>query len=93
MSSFQEINGLLRNEIMNSPQYQIAIKIKDLVIQDIITPNINCIFMYQLQNTDYVDIENKNKEQEIIKLALKLVFGFEVDISMDCVSFAMNKFL
>ena len=93
MSAFEEIKLLFSNEIINSPQYLVATKIKNLIIQDIITPNINCAFVYQLQNTDYVDIANKDKEEEIIGLALKLILGFEVDISMSCISFKMIKFL
>lgn len=93
MSSFEEIKGLFTNEIINSPQYLIATKIKGLIIQDIIAPNIDFTFSYQLQNSDYVDINNKDKEETIIKMALKLILGFDVDIIMGNVIVVMNKFL
>lgn len=93
MSSFGEIKELFINEIINSPQYQIALKIKNLIIQDIITPNINFVFQYQLQDSDYIDINNKDKEEIIIKMALKNILGFDVDISMGNVLIIMNKFL
>ena len=93
MSSFEEIKGLFTNEIINSPQYLVATKIKNLIIQDIITPNINFSFSYLLENSDYVDINNKDKEEIIIKMALKILLGFEVEINMGCVIVVMDKFL
>ena len=93
MSVFNEIKGLFTQEISRSPQFLVATKIKNLIIEDILAPNINCNFSYQLENSDYVDLENKNKEEEIIKLALKMLLGFEVDIGYGVVSIAMKKFL
>ncbi len=93
MSYFDEIKGLFTNEILNSPQYQVALKIKDLIKQDIITPYINFTFSYQLQDTDYVDINNKDKEEIIIGMALKMILGIEVDIYMSKITVVMNKFI
>jgi hypothetical protein len=93
MSYFEEIKGLFINEIMNSPQYQLGLKIKDLIKQEIITPNINFSFIYQLQNTDYIDINNKEHEETILKMALKVILGFEVEISYSSVIVIMDKFL
>lgn len=93
MSYFEEIKGLFINEIMNSPQYQLGLKIKDLIKQDIITPNINFSFIYQLQNTDYIDINNKEHEETILKMALKVILGFQVEINMGSVIVIMDKFL
>ena len=93
MSSFQEIKTLFTTEITNSPQYVVATKIKDLLIQDIITPNINYTFIYQLQDSDYVDINNKSAEEIIIIMALKLILGFDIEIINGQVIVIMNKFL
>ena len=93
MSYFEEIKGLFINEIMNSPQYQLGLKIKDLIKQEIITPNINFSFIYQLQNTDYIDINNKEHEETILKMALKVILGFQVEINMGSVIVIMDKFL
>jgi len=93
MSHFEEIKGLFTNEILNSPQYQVALKIKDLIKQDIITPNINFTFLYELQDTDYIDINNKDKETNIIGMALKMILGIEVDIYMSKITIVMNKFI
>lgn len=93
MSSFEEIKGLFTNEIINSPQYLVATKIKGLIVQDIIAPSINFTFSYQLQDTDYVDINNKDKEDAIIRMALKLILGFDVEIIMGNIIVVMDKFL
>ena len=93
MSYFEEIKGLFINEIMNSSQYQLGLKIKDLIKQEIITPNINFSFIYQLQNSDYVDINNKQHEETILKMALKVILGFQVEINMGSVIVIMDKFL
>lgn len=93
MSSFEEIKLLFTNEIVNSPQYQVAIKIKNLIIQDIQAPHINYTFRYVLEDVDYVDVMHKDAENVIIEMALKLVLGFDVDINMGSVYVQMNKFL
>ena len=93
MSSFEEIKGLFINEIKNTFQYTVGLKIKDLIIQDIITPNVNLVFSYQLLDIDYVDINNKEKEENIIRLALKLILDLDVDITNNIVSVNMFKFL
>ena len=93
MSSFEEIKLLFTNEIVNSPQYQVAIKIKNLIIQDIQAPNINYTFRYVLEDVDYIDVTNKDAENVIIEMALKLVLGFDVEINMGSVYVQMNKFL
>lgn len=93
MSSFQQIKGLFTNEIINSPQYQIGLKIKDLIITDIQEPKINYSFIYEFQPGDYQDINNKEHEENIIILALKLILGFEVEHIHGAIVVIMNKFL
>jgi hypothetical protein len=83
MSNYNEIKTLFTNEITNSPQYQVAINIKNLLIQDIQTPSINYIFNYIFQESDYVDINNKDYEENIICFALKLILGIEVELYND----------
>ena len=93
MSSFQEIKTLFTTEITNSPQYVVATKIKDLLIQDIVAPNIDYTFIYQLQETDYIDLNNKPAEEIIITMALKLILGIDIEIINGQVIIIMNKFL
>ena len=93
MSFNAEIKGLFTNEIISSPQYQVALKIKDLIITDIVTPNINFLFIYTLQPEDYVNIENQAHEEQIIIMALQLILGFIVEINNGQVIVIMNKLL
>lgn len=93
MSFFEEIKGLLTAEIINSPQYVVAIKVKDLIKADILAPNVNCNFVYTLENSDYVDINNKDKEDQIIRMALYIVFGFDIEVNMDSIIIPMRLFL
>lgn len=93
MSSFEEIKGLLTNEIINSPQYQVAVKVKNLIVADILAPNINANFIYTLEDSDYVDINNKDKEEQIINMALKLVLGLDIEVNMGLIIVVMKKFI
>ncbi len=95
MSAFDEIKVLFTTEITNCPQYVVAIKIKNLIIQDILAPNIDTTFTYQLEDTDYINIYNKDKENRIIILCLKCILGITADISNidNIVSIDMQKFL
>ena len=97
MSSFEEIKGLLTNEIKNSHQYLVASKIKNLIIEDILAPNVNFSFSYMFEDNDFVDINNKQYEINVIMFALKIILGFDVeriDTGIDYgVIIIMNKFL
>ena len=93
MSAFEEIKGLLTNEVINSHQYLVATKIKNMIIEDILAPNINCNFIYTLEDSDYVDINNKDKEDQILSMALKIVLGLDIQVDMGMVVVIMKKFL
>jgi hypothetical protein len=93
MSFYAEIKGLFTNEIISSPQYQVALKIKDLIVSDITTPSINFLFTYTLQEEDYENIEKQEKEEQIIIMSLKLILGFDVEINNRQVIVVMNKLL
>jgi hypothetical protein len=90
MSSFEEIKNLFTNEIINSPQYLVATKIKNLMIQDIIAPSINYSFTYLFVESDYVDINNKDYEEIIMCMALKLILGFEVELINNGINRGIN---
>jgi hypothetical protein len=96
MSSFQEIKNLFTNEIVNAPQYLVATKIKNLIIQDINEPKINSVFTYELQNndfSDYTDFDIVNYESQIIVLSLKIILGFECQLQSKTIYIQMKKFL
>lgn len=93
MSSFEEIKGLLTNEIINSPQYSVAVKVKNLIISDILAPNVSANFIYTLEDSDYVDINNRDKENQIINMALKLVLGLDIEVNGGIIVVIMKKFI
>ena len=93
MSSFEEIKGLLTNEIINSPQYAVAVKVKNLIVADILAPNVSANFVYTLVDSDYVDVNNKDKEEQIINMALKLVLGLDIEVNMGLIIVVMKKFI
>lgn len=80
MTSFEEIKGLFTNELINSPQYVVATKIKNLIIADILAPTINYSFAYMFQDSDYVNIDNKDYEDNLIWLSLKVILGVECEL-------------
>jgi hypothetical protein len=95
MSSFDEIKGLFSTELSNSPQYLVATKIKNLIIEDILAPKIDIFFTYVLVDSDYVDIANKQYENEVIILCMKLILGITVEIGNidNMLVVEMSKFL
>jgi hypothetical protein len=97
MSSFEEIKNLFTNELLNSPQYLVATKIKNLIIADILAPNINYSFSYMFEDSDYVDINNKDYEENIIWLCLKVILGVDSELinngAFRGVNIIMKKFL
>ena len=48
MSSKQEIQNAFEAELKNTPQYQIVLNIKNLIMQEIATPNIQSSILYNL---------------------------------------------
>lgn len=93
MSYFDEIKGLFTTEITNSAQYALGIKIKDLLKADIIAPNIDFKFIYNLSDSDYIDINNKEQEEQILIFCLKLILGIDIEIINKMVIIPLNKFL
>lgn len=87
MSFFQEIKDLFQNEIINSPQYSLALLIKNKVIEEINRPSITECFAYQLdESLTNFDIQN-------LKLCLFVMFGFNVEINGLILVVDMKKFL
>jgi hypothetical protein len=93
MSSFPEVSELFKNEILNSPQYQIGLKIKDLLKADILAPNVNYTFKYYLEDSDYTNINNKEHEEVILTFSLKLILGVRIEIINRLVIVTMKDFL
>ena len=87
MSSKQEIKSLFEVEIKNSADYETVLKIKQYIINEIITPNIN-------ENVVY-NFETPITEEQInnIKLGMIIEFGFSGIINENYVVIDMKKFL
>ena len=88
MSSKQQIKDLFVAELKNTPQYQIVLTIKQIILNEIATPNIQAqvIYNFETPQSDY-DIE-------VIKMCLTVEFGFTTcNISSNCVIIDMKDFL
>ena len=88
MSSKQEIKDLFVAELKNTPQYQTILTIKQIILNEIATPNIQAqvIYNFEIQQSDY-DIE-------VIKMCMTVEFGFTTNnISSNSVIIDMSNFL
>jgi hypothetical protein len=88
MSSKQEIRDLFTAELLLTPEYQIALKVKQAILYEIATPNIQGVVVYTYEQP----IERQSVE--VLKMCLLLLFGFKVnDISEYSVVVNMINFL
>ncbi len=88
MSSKNLIKDLFINEIKNTSEYQIVLKLKEFIINEIATPNIQEEIIYIFE-TPLNDEGIKN-----FKLAMIVEFGFSTDnMSSNVVFIDMKKFL
>ncbi len=88
MTSKVLIKDLFVAELKNTPQYQIVLTLKQIILNEIATPNIQSkvIYNFETQQTDY--------EVEVIKMCLTVEFGFTTNnISTQCVIIDMANFL
>ena len=88
MTSKQQIKDLFVAELKNTPQYQIVLTIKQIILNEIATPNIQAqvIYNFETPQSDY-DIE-------VIKMCLTVEFGFTTNnISSNSVIIDMSNFL
>ena len=88
MTSKQEIKDLFVAELKNTPQYQIVLTIKQIILNEIAAPNIQAqvIYNFETPQTDY-DIE-------VIKMCMQIEFGFTTNnISSNSVIIDMYNFL
>lgn len=88
MSSKQEIKDLFTAELMLTPEYQIALKVKQAILDEIAAPHIegNVIYTYEQP------IERKSVE--VLKMCLLILFGFPIsNISEYSVVVDMINFL
>ena len=88
MSSKQEIKTLFTTELINTPEYQIILSIKQFILNEIATPNIQEIIVYNFE------APLTNEQQSNLKLCGIIEFGFKLDtMNENCVVIDMKKFL
>lgn len=88
MASKQEIKDLFVIELKNTPQYQIVLNIKQIIINEILVPNVQPQVLYNF------DTLQSNYDIEIIKMCMTVEFGFTTNnINESWVSIDMSKFL
>ena len=77
MSFKQEIKDLFIAELLNTPQYQIILNIKQLIIDEINRPNIQEFIIYTHNNMF------TQEDIQIIPMVSYLAFGFKFIVTMD----------
>ena len=88
MTSKQQVRTAFTAELMTTPQYEIVLKIKQLILNEINIPNINQYVIYNFETP-----QNK-LEQQNIKMCMILEFGFSTEnISENSVIIDMMDFL
>ncbi len=88
MSSKQEIKTLFTNELINTVEYQIILSIKQFILNEIATPNIQEVIVYNFETP------LNNEQQNNLNLCSIIEFGFKLDnINENCVIIDMKKFL
>ena len=86
--SKQEIKDLFINELLNTPEYQIVLKLKQYILDEIATPNIQQTFAYNFETP------LSQEQQNNMKLCMIIEFGFSTDnMNENCVVIDMKKFL
>jgi hypothetical protein len=87
MSSKEEIKNAFTAELKTTPEYQIILNIKQRILNDIATPNIQRTVHYDFDR--YVGQE----EQANIKMCSIIEFGFEIFVNEYFAEVYMDKFL
>lgn len=88
MSSKDEIKNAFVNELKNTTEYQIVLLLKQIILNEIATPNIQNQIIYNFET------EQSKYSQGVISMCSFIEFGFKLDnISETSVIIDMNKFL
>ena len=88
MTSKQEIKDLFVTELKNTPHYQIVLTIKQIILNEIATPNIQSQVLYYFENPQ------STYDIEVIKMCMTVEFGFATNnINDTWVSIEMSNFL
>lgn len=88
MSSKIEIQQLFIEELKNTPQYQIVLAIKSMILHEIATPNVKKYITYQFETPLTTD------EIQVLQMCVQIEFGFlETNVSQYNIGIDMANFL
>ncbi len=88
MSSKQLISDLFKAELINTPQYQTVLNLKQIILNEIATPNIQAQVLYNFE------IPQSKYDIEVIKMCMIVEFGFTTNnINENWLSIDMIEFL
>jgi hypothetical protein len=87
MASKEEVKIAFVAELQNTPEYQLILNIKQLILEKIATPNIQRTVHY-----DFDGVKNQ-EEQSNIKMCSIVEFGFEIFVNEYFAEVYMDKFL
>jgi hypothetical protein len=88
MTSKQEIRDLFTTELLLTPQYQIILNVKQLILNQIATPSIQRQVVYNYEQPI------TKEEVEIVKMCFLIEFGWLINnISEMSLVVDMSKFL
>ena len=86
--SKEEIKNAFTLELKNTPEYQIVLNIKQIIMAEILAPNVQSqvIYTFLIPQTD--------EQINVIKMSMIIEFGFTTNnISNNCVIIDMINFL
>jgi hypothetical protein len=88
MTSKQEIKDLFVAELLNTPQYQIVLTLRQIILNEISVPNVQSQVIYNFETLQ------SEYDIEIIQMCMLLEFGFKThNISSNSVIIDMSNFL
>jgi len=88
MSSKQEIKDAFTLELKNTPEYQIVLNIKQVIMSEILSPNVQSQVIYNFSSSQ------TDEQVNVIKMCMIIEFGFTtINISNNSVIIDMINFL
>ena len=88
MSSKQEIKDAFTVELKNTPEYQIVLNIKQIIMAEILAPNVQSQVIYNFSPSQ------TDEQINVIKMCMIIEFGFTTNnISNNAVIIDMINFL
>jgi len=88
MSSKQEIKDAFTLELKNTPEYQIVLNIKQVIMSEILAPNVQSQVIYNFSSSQ------TDEQVNVIKMCMIIEFGFTtINISNNSVIIDMINFL